>query len=228
MMETWWKLAGNPQPTEVGSGGNPISSWVGIQIQNAGLKFAVHRGNSLFCSWVYGMVYLYIYTCILLVYYWYTLWHDGIHYGIHYGILLVYTNKPLQGWSTFRSFVLFATNLRLACCKVEASMHWQSEGDYLCLINTKLSKTKKKGHQFDIRQNGNRLGTGWVMVWHGMTWYNMVWHHILWMCMLECPQSMFAVFGFGVFLVAATEIAYKLHGRIGNTSHMRQMRQIRS
>jgi len=46
--------------------------------------------------------------------------------------------------------------------------------------------------------------------------------------MLECPQSMFAVFGFGVFLVAATEIAYKLHGRIGNTSHMRQMRQIRS
>ena len=24
-------------------------------------------------------------------------------------------------------------------------MHWQSEGDYLCLINTKLSKTKKKG-----------------------------------------------------------------------------------
>ena len=32
--------------------------------------------------------------------------------------------------------------------------------------------------------------------------------------MLECPQSMFAVFGFGVFLVAATEIAYKLHGPI--------------
>ena len=30
--------------------------------------------------------------------------------------------------------------------RVEASMHWQSEGDYLCLINTKLSKTKKKGH----------------------------------------------------------------------------------
>eukprot|EP00913_Durusdinium_trenchii_P013626 g12795.t1 len=29
--------------------------------------------------------------------------------------------------------------------QVEASMHWQSEGDYLCLINTKLSKTKKKG-----------------------------------------------------------------------------------
>eukprot|EP00434_Breviolum_minutum_P024504 symbB.v1.2.021643.t1/scaffold1746.1/size103363/1 len=24
-------------------------------------------------------------------------------------------------------------------------MHWQSEGDYLCLINTKLSNTKKKG-----------------------------------------------------------------------------------
>lgn len=29
--------------------------------------------------------------------------------------------------------------------QVEASMHWQSEGDYLCLLNTKLSKTKKKG-----------------------------------------------------------------------------------
>jgi len=28
---------------------------------------------------------------------------------------------------------------------VEATMHWQSEGDYFCLINTKLSKTKKKG-----------------------------------------------------------------------------------
>jgi translation initiation factor 3 subunit B len=29
--------------------------------------------------------------------------------------------------------------------QVEASMHWQSEGDYLCLLATKLSKTKKKG-----------------------------------------------------------------------------------
>lgn len=29
--------------------------------------------------------------------------------------------------------------------QVEASMHWQSEGEYLCLLNTKLSKTKKKG-----------------------------------------------------------------------------------
>jgi len=29
--------------------------------------------------------------------------------------------------------------------QVEASMHWQSEGDYLCLLVTKLSKTKKKG-----------------------------------------------------------------------------------
>lgn len=29
--------------------------------------------------------------------------------------------------------------------QVEASMYWQSEGDYLCLLNTKLSKTKKKG-----------------------------------------------------------------------------------
>eukprot|EP00931_Biecheleriopsis_adriatica_P057383 TRINITY_DN3402_c0_g1_i2.p1 TRINITY_DN3402_c0_g1~~TRINITY_DN3402_c0_g1_i2.p1 ORF type:complete len:698 (+),score=185.78 TRINITY_DN3402_c0_g1_i2:66-2159(+) len=29
--------------------------------------------------------------------------------------------------------------------QVEGSIHWQSEGDYLCLINTKLSKTKKKG-----------------------------------------------------------------------------------
>ncbi|CAE8673670.1 unnamed protein product [Polarella glacialis] len=29
--------------------------------------------------------------------------------------------------------------------QVEASMHWQSEGDYICLLNTKLSKTKKKG-----------------------------------------------------------------------------------
>eukprot|EP00933_Yihiella_yeosuensis_P028236 TRINITY_DN2205_c4_g1_i1.p1 TRINITY_DN2205_c4_g1~~TRINITY_DN2205_c4_g1_i1.p1 ORF type:complete len:700 (-),score=177.27 TRINITY_DN2205_c4_g1_i1:139-2238(-) len=29
--------------------------------------------------------------------------------------------------------------------QVEASMHWQSEGDYFCLLNTKLSKTKKKG-----------------------------------------------------------------------------------
>lgn len=45
------------------------------------------------------------------------------------------------------------TQARAACAEkvegkvhqVEASMHWQSEGDYLCLINTKLSKTKKKG-----------------------------------------------------------------------------------
>eukprot|EP00928_Gymnodinium_smaydae_P003345 TRINITY_DN111_c0_g1_i1.p2 TRINITY_DN111_c0_g1~~TRINITY_DN111_c0_g1_i1.p2 ORF type:complete len:704 (+),score=238.21 TRINITY_DN111_c0_g1_i1:105-2216(+) len=29
--------------------------------------------------------------------------------------------------------------------QVEASVHWQSEGDYLCLLVTKLSKTKKKG-----------------------------------------------------------------------------------
>jgi len=29
--------------------------------------------------------------------------------------------------------------------QVEATMHWQSEGDYLCLLVTKLSKTKKKG-----------------------------------------------------------------------------------
>jgi len=29
--------------------------------------------------------------------------------------------------------------------QVEGSIHWQSEGDYFCLINTKLSKTKKKG-----------------------------------------------------------------------------------
>mmetsp|Transcript_36181 Transcript_36181/g.84827 ORF Transcript_36181/g.84827 Transcript_36181/m.84827 type:complete len:709 (-) Transcript_36181:75-2201(-) len=29
--------------------------------------------------------------------------------------------------------------------QVEAQMHWQSEGDYLCLIVTKLSKAKKKG-----------------------------------------------------------------------------------
>jgi len=29
--------------------------------------------------------------------------------------------------------------------QVEASMYWQSEGDYLCLLVTKLSKTKKKG-----------------------------------------------------------------------------------
>merc|ERR1719265_840632 len=29
--------------------------------------------------------------------------------------------------------------------QVEAVMHWQSEGDYLCLLVTKLSKTKKKG-----------------------------------------------------------------------------------
>jgi len=29
--------------------------------------------------------------------------------------------------------------------QVEASMHWQSEGDYLCLLVTKLSKTGKKG-----------------------------------------------------------------------------------
>jgi translation initiation factor 3 subunit B len=29
--------------------------------------------------------------------------------------------------------------------QVEASMHWQSEGDFLCLLATKLSKTKKKG-----------------------------------------------------------------------------------
>eukprot|EP00440_Ansanella_granifera_P023219 gb/GFBE01025215.1/.p1 GENE.gb/GFBE01025215.1/~~gb/GFBE01025215.1/.p1 ORF type:complete len:704 (+),score=250.32 gb/GFBE01025215.1/:1-2112(+) len=29
--------------------------------------------------------------------------------------------------------------------QIKASIHWQSEGDYLCLINTKLSKTKKEG-----------------------------------------------------------------------------------
>mmetsp|Transcript_54450 Transcript_54450/g.151705 ORF Transcript_54450/g.151705 Transcript_54450/m.151705 type:complete len:701 (+) Transcript_54450:79-2181(+) len=29
--------------------------------------------------------------------------------------------------------------------QVEATMHWQSEGDYLCLVVTKLSKTGKKG-----------------------------------------------------------------------------------
>jgi len=29
--------------------------------------------------------------------------------------------------------------------QVEASMHWQSEGDYLCLLVTKMSKSKKKG-----------------------------------------------------------------------------------
>jgi len=29
--------------------------------------------------------------------------------------------------------------------QVEASLHWQSEGRYLCLLATKLSKTKKKG-----------------------------------------------------------------------------------
>jgi len=29
---------------------------------------------------------------------------------------------------------------------VEAKMHWQSEGDYLCLLVTKLSKTGKKGN----------------------------------------------------------------------------------
>merc|ERR1712225_134127 len=29
--------------------------------------------------------------------------------------------------------------------QVEAKMHWQSEGDYLCLLVTKLSKTGKKG-----------------------------------------------------------------------------------
>merc|ERR1711907_248435 len=29
--------------------------------------------------------------------------------------------------------------------QVEAKMYWQSNGDYLCLLVTKLSKTKKKG-----------------------------------------------------------------------------------
>merc|ERR1712157_176053 len=29
--------------------------------------------------------------------------------------------------------------------QVEATMHWQSEGDYLCLLVTKVSKTGKKG-----------------------------------------------------------------------------------
>lgn len=29
--------------------------------------------------------------------------------------------------------------------QVEASVHWQSQGDYLCLLSTKLSKQKKKG-----------------------------------------------------------------------------------
>jgi len=35
-----------------------------------------------------------------------------------------------------------ASRSRTQC---EASMYWQSEGDYLCLLVTKLSKTKKKG-----------------------------------------------------------------------------------
>jgi len=35
-----------------------------------------------------------------------------------------------------------ASRSRTQC---EATIHWQSEGDYLCLLVTKLSKTKKKG-----------------------------------------------------------------------------------
>mmetsp|Transcript_112625 Transcript_112625/g.313277 ORF Transcript_112625/g.313277 Transcript_112625/m.313277 type:complete len:700 (-) Transcript_112625:153-2252(-) len=50
--------------------------------------------------------------------------------------------------------------------QVEASMYWQSEGDYLCLLVTKLSKTKKKGATnleiFRIRERGVPVDTAEV------------------------------------------------------------------